>query len=113
MSQQQQSTEPLFNVVIKKNSIYQQLQLSKYYLQLCKLELKVGRVVVEGPEEVIHEVLQDALENKWDAEMVENQLCIFSQFGQNQKVNDQCKLRQFKETGTFEEAVRAWFQKRL
>ncbi|CAL6111876.1 Conserved_hypothetical protein [Hexamita inflata] len=78
---------------------------------------QVGRVVVEGPEEVLQEVLLDALENKWDAELVGNQLCVYSQFEQNQKVeallNDQCKLRQFRETGQFEEAVRAWFQKRL
>ncbi|CAL5996509.1 Conserved_hypothetical protein [Hexamita inflata] len=78
---------------------------------------QVGRVVVEGPEEVLQEVLQDALENKWDAEMVGNQLCVYSQFEQNQKVeallNDQCKLRQFRETGQFEEAVRVWFQKRM
>ncbi|CAL6101096.1 Conserved_hypothetical protein [Hexamita inflata] len=78
---------------------------------------QVGRVVVEGPEEVLQEVLLDALENKWDVELVGNQLCVYSQFEQNQKVeallNDQCKLRQFSETGQFEEAVRAWFQKRL
>ncbi|CAL6049664.1 Conserved_hypothetical protein [Hexamita inflata] len=76
---------------------------------------QVTRFVIKGPHQFLSEALKDALENNWEAEIINNKLCIFSQFEQTQKVeailNDQCKMKQFKENA-FEEAVCDWFKNR-
>ncbi|CAL6101095.1 Hypothetical_protein [Hexamita inflata] len=77
---------------------------------------QVTRFVINGPLQFLSEALKDALENNWEAEIINNALCIFSQFEQTQKVeailNDQCKMKQFKENA-FEGVVRDWFKNRV